>query len=93
MIYAKNLMFYMRSSCRTACYAFFLKSWPVLQCICPNSPSEAAAFQPLPDTILPNKPMLLCSVQKEFIRLPVRIPQLINIQHGGLRVRVMDGCR
>lgn len=70
-----------------------LKSWPVLQCICPNSPCESAVFQLLPDRILPNKLMLLCSMQKEFVHLPVRIPQLINIQLGGLRVYVMDGCR
>lgn len=32
-------------------------------------------------------------MQKEFIHPSGCIPQLINIQQGGLRVCVMDGCR
>lgn len=83
----------MCSSCRTACHVFFEKSWPVLQCICPNSPCECVVFQLLPGSILPNTPMLLCSVQRGVYPPSGCILQLINIQQGGLQVCVMDGCR
>ena len=69
------------------------KSWPVLQCICPISPCESAVFQRLPGSILPNTPMLLCSVQRGVYPPSGCILQLINIQQGGLKVYVMDGCR
>lgn len=79
---------------RTWCFTHVAaagKSWPVLQYIWPNSPCEFTVFQLLSDRTMPNKPK--CSMQKEFICLPSCFLQLINIQLGGLRVCVMDGCR
>lgn len=81
--FAKNLMFYTFSSCSTA---FIWNVVQLLHLMWVHCLSVLLLYRNMP-----NKP--ICSMEKEFIHLPVCIQQLINIQLGGLRVCVMDGCR
>lgn len=87
-------MFYTCSSCRTACYVFF---WNPGQCY--SASAQTAHVSPLSFSRCQTGSCQInqccyAALQKKGVYPPSGcIPQLINIQQGGLRVCVMDGCR